>query len=62
MLDKLKKIYDMEINFQISSFWDNGYVAKLGDPTNGIIEIEIFNTIEDAIKFLYDEAVKYEKK
>jgi hypothetical protein len=33
--DTLQLLYDSEINFQLSSFWDGGFVWKLGDSTNG---------------------------
>lgn len=28
-------LYRQEINVTISSFWDEGYTVKLGDPVNG---------------------------
>ena len=31
----LDKLYDSEINFSISCFWDNGIDVKLGDEMNG---------------------------
>lgn len=31
----LRDLYDSEINYSISSFWDGGYVVKLGDEMNG---------------------------
>jgi hypothetical protein len=32
---ELQKIYDSEINVEISWFWDSGITIKLGDPMNG---------------------------
>lgn len=32
---ELKKLYDSEINVQISSFWDGGWYVQLGDEING---------------------------
>ena len=34
--DILQALYDSEINFSVSCFWDSGFVVKLGDPVNGI--------------------------
>ena len=31
----LRDLYDSEINFSVSCFWDGGYDVKLGDPLNG---------------------------
>lgn len=28
-------LYDSEINFHVSSFWDGGFEVRLGDPING---------------------------
>jgi hypothetical protein len=38
--DILKKLYESEINFSIRSFWDCGYVIKLGDHLNGWLASE----------------------
>ena len=32
---ELRRLYDSEINVQISSFWDGGWMVKLGDEING---------------------------
>lgn len=31
----LQALYDSEINCRIESFWDNGWIAWLGDDMNG---------------------------
>jgi len=31
----LRRMYDSEINFLISAFWDAGYLVALGDRANG---------------------------
>jgi hypothetical protein len=33
----LTKLYESEINCSISSFWDNGILARLGDDMNGFL-------------------------
>lgn len=38
-VDKLlQSLYDHEINFSISCFWDSGFEWKLGDDMNGYKE------------------------
>lgn len=37
METELQKMYDSEINVQISSFWDGGWRIALGDRVNGFI-------------------------
>jgi hypothetical protein len=34
-MDHLQALYDSEINFQISAFYDQGFTWKLGDELNG---------------------------
>jgi len=57
--EKLNKLYSMEINVRIESFWDSGWTVFLGDEMNGFVfkrgEIPTFNEAVDA---LWDEAVK----
>jgi len=31
----LQRMYDSEINFRISTFWDSGFYWQLGDESNG---------------------------
>jgi hypothetical protein len=31
----LQRLYDSEINFELSCFWDGGFIWKLGDSANG---------------------------
>lgn len=51
----LLRIYDSEINIELSSFWDGGYQWLLGDKANGYPEIEYvpphpeINSVVDAI-------------
>lgn len=33
--EKLQALYDSEINFEISCFYDMGFLIKLGDTLNG---------------------------
>ena len=31
----VRRLYDAEINFEVSCFWDDGFHARLGDRMNG---------------------------
>jgi hypothetical protein len=33
--DIFQELYDSEINFSVSCFWDGGFTVKLGDDMNG---------------------------
>lgn len=42
-------LYDSEINFSVSTFWDGGFDVKLGDTVNGFkaeFMVERFHEIE----------------
>ncbi|MCK4252713.1 hypothetical protein KAX97_14795, partial [candidate division WOR-3 bacterium] len=59
----IRMLYESEINFVISTFWDAGYDAKLGDEMNGfVVESSGFSTFEEAIEWLVQEAVKHYPK
>lgn len=58
-LKDLQELYDKEINFHISCFWDGGIDAKLGDETNGWKAFGNFDTVHDAVAFLWGEARIY---
>lgn len=52
-LETLQQMYDSELNFQVSSFWDAGFSAKLGDDHNGFIwEEGQFETLPLAVEAL----------
>lgn len=52
----LQDLYDNEINFSISCFWDGGFDVRLGDEMNGWKANASFDTIEEAILFLEESA------
>lgn len=58
ILAAMQELYDSEINCQISSFWDTGYTAKLGDEMNGFVDSRGFETIEDAMNWLVHRAIE----
>jgi len=61
MQHKLQEIYDLELNVTLSWFWDGGVNAVLGDSTNGIRSAGNFETVEEAIDWLREEAHKLVK-
>jgi hypothetical protein len=34
----LQRLYDSEINFEVSCFWDAGFDVRLGDAVNGFLD------------------------
>ena len=38
----LYDLYDSEINYSISTFWDGGLTVKLGDEMNGFVDERSF--------------------
>jgi hypothetical protein len=50
--DELQKIYDSEINVEISWFWDSGVTIKLGDPLNGYLAQTTVWAIADVVPWL----------
>jgi hypothetical protein len=56
MTKALQKLYNNEINASISTFWDGGFTAKLGEEMSGVTAEGTFDTLECAEKFLLDEA------
>lgn len=51
-----QRLYDSEINFQISCFWDGGFDWKLGDEMNGFKESGTVSTYESALEQLLSAA------
>lgn len=55
----LEKLYKSEINFQIETFYDEGYTVKLGDKSNGYKAV-VFDreTFKEAVETLAKLASK----
>lgn len=53
----LQALYDSEINYEISCFWDGGFKAVLGDPMNGERADGYCNTFQEAAIWLAEQAV-----
>ena len=57
-MTELQMLYDSEINFQISSFFDKEFMWKLGDKRNGFkaegkartMRILVFDLVQAAIR------------
>lgn len=55
----LDKLYNSEINWHISSFWDNGFDVKLGDEMNGFDAETNVATSTEAAAWLDEQARKW---
>jgi len=55
----LDALYDSEINFSISCFWDNNIDVKLGDQMNGFQAEGNLETANDAARWLDEQARKH---
>ena len=55
----LQKLYDSEINFEISTFWDAGFDWKLGDEMNGWKDGGNADTLDLAVQDLRAAAIKH---
>lgn len=58
-MDALQQLYDSEINFTVSTFWDGGFDWKLGDEMNGFKATGCEDNIHDVLIALADAAVKH---
>ncbi|WP_315731636.1 MULTISPECIES: hypothetical protein [unclassified Bradyrhizobium] len=52
VIDIPQHLYDREINFSISCFWDGGFMVKLGDDLNGFLAEETVSTFDEALAWL----------
>ena len=50
--DMLQALYDSEINFRISTFWDGGFTWELGDESNGFKQDGSTMTFPEAVERL----------
>jgi hypothetical protein len=54
--DVLQSLYDREINYSISTFFDEGFTVALGDEMNGFKAQATVDTLDDAIQWLQEQA------
>ena len=48
----LQALYDSEINASVETFWDGGFLARLGDGMNGWQAVEVLPSMLDAEAWL----------
>jgi hypothetical protein len=58
-MDILQMLYDSEINFELSCFWDGGFTWKLGDRMNGYSAEGHARTMVDVAEELKQAALKH---
>lgn len=56
--ETLQALYDSEINFEISTFWDGGFEWKLGDHMNGYEAEGWAKTMADALDQMIRAAIE----
>lgn len=54
--ERLQALYDSEINFKISTFYDAGFDVCLGDDSNGFTDKANWDTYAGAVKWLEQQA------
>jgi hypothetical protein len=54
-----QQLYDSEINFGVSCFWDAGFDVRLGDAVNGFLAQDKVPTWEAVEKWLHYAALKF---
>ena len=55
----LQMLYDSEINFELSCFWNGGFIWKLGDSANGYPAGGHADSVSEAIARLRDAALTH---
>ena len=58
-MNLLQSLYDSEINFELSRFWDAGFIWKLGDKANGYVAEGKADSLTEAVRQLSDAALKH---
>jgi hypothetical protein len=54
-----QRLYDSEINFSISCFWDGGFEVKLGDELNGFAAEARLERWDEIEPWLHAEALRH---
>ena len=55
----LQRLYASEINTRIKTFWDCGFMLKLGDPMNGYKDETTVQTLEEVEEWLTSAARRH---
>jgi len=59
---ELQKIYESEINLQISWFWDSGIDIRLGDRANGYLAEETVSSVAEIVPWLQEAIAHFHPK
>jgi hypothetical protein len=51
---ELQKIYDSEINLEMSWIWDGGIELRLGDRMNGYLAETTVRSVDDVVRWLQE--------
>ena len=54
-----QRLYDSEINFEVSGFYDAGFDVRLGDALNGLLAEGKVETWAEAEAWLRDQALAH---
>jgi hypothetical protein len=54
-----QRLYDSEINFEVSGFYDAGFDVRLGDALNGFLSAGRVETWGDAEAWLREQALAH---
>jgi len=55
----LQRLYDSEINFHVSGFYDAGFDVRLGDVLNGFVAHSKVETWEEVEAWLREQALAH---
>jgi hypothetical protein len=58
-MDALQKLYESEIKFSITTFWDDAFQWGLGDGMNGFCATGTSRTFSDAVAALSQAAKEH---
>ena len=58
-MDIFQLLYENEINFSLTSFWDRGIRVRLGDELNGFESDDDCLDMEEALATLKSRAFQY---
>jgi hypothetical protein len=56
---ELQKIYDSEINMEISWFWDGGIDIRLGDKMNGYLAEDNVRSVDEIIPWIQESIAHF---
>jgi predicted porin len=58
MTNKLQMLFDHDIHFSVESYPSIGFTFYLGDRFNGVANYKSFDSFNDGVNWLWDEAMK----